>query len=716
MTANGLKLALATSVSVFGATAAVGQVAAQASDVVEVNEAIVVTAQRRSESIIEVPISVSVVTGDQLAAAGISNSADLRLVTPGLNITQQGSFVQPTIRGVGTSVVGPGADGNIALYVDGVYQAVQAAAMFELNDIESIQVLKGPQGTLYGRNATGGAMVVTTRAPSFVLQGQAGISYGRYNELRLTGYVTGPLSDTLAASLSVVSRTNEGYTSNIQTGNRLSETDAFAVRGKLLWKPSDVLQMTLSASYVNHKDNTGLTYLPDDYNFAFPNTVAAKLDIKDGRVVSMDFDPYSQLKGGSIALNIVYEPEWGTITSSTSYTDLKQPFFTDTDGTEIPVQIVESPQTQQTFYQELTLASRGDGAFSWITGITYYNDHASSFGTVRGIHPILSPVVPITLARLQPTVSTDAFAIYGEGSYNIADGLHITLGGRYNYENKRAIGTANGIVRLNAEQSWSSFTPRASIRYDLSDKSSMYATYSQGFKSGMFNATALDNVPVNPEKIKSYEIGFKYGDSAFLFTAAGYYYDYNDIQVNAVDQTRGAFVTVTNAGNAEIYGIDVDLSARISDNFDIRSGAAWIHGRYTKFDDAIFYIPQPDGTGFDQIRKSAAGQTIVKTPEFTAFATLMYNQDVGKGSVNASMTGSYNTGWYWDPSNISKQDAFFQLNARLGWSPTETFTIGVWGENLTDSLVEVFRRQSSNGEVVAYGRPLSYGIEASLRF
>jgi iron complex outermembrane receptor protein len=703
---------LAAGVSLFSVNVAMAQDAGPTAPTIV--QEITVTAQRRTERLIDVPVSVSVATGQQLEDAGITNSTDIKLITPGLNLTQQGSFVQPTIRGVGTSVVGPGADGNVALYVDGVYQAVQAAAMFELNDIDSIEVLKGPQGTLFGRNATGGAMVVTTAAPAFNTEGRFTASLGSFNDTKLTGYVTGPLTDSLAASLSVVSHRNDGYTTNVTTNTKLSKLDAFAARVKLLYRATDDLELTLAASYVNHQDNSALTYLPDDYNFQYPASVAGRLNLSDDRKVAMDFNPEASLEGGSVSLNAIYAPTWGTITSVTSYTDLDQPFFTDTDGTEMPFQVVKSRQDQKTFYQELTFASNSDQRVSWIAGATYYDDSAKSPGEVF--------VGGTRVLVILPSVDTEAYAVYAEANIRATDRLNFIVGGRYSSEEKTVFSqlfNTSGPVVLNNSESWNAFTPRVSARYALTPSSSLYATYSEGFKSGMFNATGvspLDNVAIDPEKIKSYEAGYKYAGGGFLFTGAAYFYDYADIQVNAIDQTRGGFVTVTNAGSAEIYGLDFDVTAPVTDNLTIRAGASYIHGEYTEFPSAIVYVPNLSGLGFTQTTADVSGNRIMKTPEYTAFVSLVYGRDLAVGTLKSSLTAAYNDGWFWDPSNTSKQDPFTQVNARITWAPTDSVSISLFGDNLLDEAVEIFRRSSTRGDAVAYGKPRMIGVELGFAF
>lgn len=714
------KLALIASVSVLAIGAASSQESTQQTDVANEESAqprvldqVIVRAQRRDERLVDVPISVSVSTGEQLKQSGISSSADLKLVTPALNLTQQGSFVQPTIRGVGTSVVGPGADGNVALYVDGVYQATQAASLFELNAIDSIEVLKGPQGSLFGRNATGGAIVVTTAAPEFEFSGNVTAGYGSFNDRKLSAYITGPITDKIAGNLAVLYHEDDGYVKNVATGSDLAKNNAYMARGKILVNATENLDLTLTGSYVKHENNAAFAYIPAPENFLFQSSDAYALGLAGSRDdASMDFNPYTQLEGGSFSLNAVYDADWATITSITSYTQQQQPFYTDTDGTELAVQEVHSPQDQDTFVQELTFASKSDGNISWIFGGMYYDDESESYGTVY--------VNGAIAAVLVPNVKTEASAVYGEVTYSPTDRLHLLLGGRYNMEEKTFVGRVggrNGPIVASDDESWDSFTPRASIRYDLTDQSSTYFTYSEGFKSGLYNATSLDPAPVDPEEIKSYELGYKYDGSGFLFSGAAYYYDYTGIQVNAIDQSRGGFVTVTNAGNAEIYGADFDLSFPITEELSARTGASYIHGEYNDFPGAIIYLPQPNGMGYAQANADVSGNRIMKTPEYTAFGTLLYSRPIAEtGEIQGALTVSYNDGWFWDPSNTSQQDGYTQVNARVTWSPNDRLSLSAYGQNISDEQVEIFRRTSAFGDLASYNRPAAYGVELELKF
>jgi len=477
-------------------------------DTVTAVDAVIVTAQRRAERLVDVPASVSVVSGEQLGSSGVGNSFDLRLVTPNFNITNQGVFAQPTVRGIGTTVVGPGADPSVAMYVDGVYQAAQQSALLDFADIQSIQVLKGPQGALYGRNATGGAVVITTRAPKLhELSGHGEVSYGSFAEIIGRAFVNVPLGDQWAANLSAYERKNHGYTTNVATGRRTSKTDTFAIRGRLLFQPTDSAKFILTGSNTNSFDNTAYSYAP--YRGVGPaGTVATALN--NPRLISLSYDPVGRLVQDNVSLNAEFTGAWGTLTSITSWAIVKPPFRTDIDGSELPLQdfrafgVKETTKTQEFIY-----TSPSTGPFRWIGGLFAYRD--SNLGGSQVC------VGAAGVCGLQSATNeyTTAYAAYAEGTYDLTEALHLTVGGRYSYEKKHATNaaTAGAPLRLDAEKNFYAFTPHAALRYSLSDYSSAYASYSRGFKSGLFDSGNTSGcttaplvcpshgTPVQPEKV-----------------------------------------------------------------------------------------------------------------------------------------------------------------------------------------------------------------------
>jgi iron complex outermembrane receptor protein len=696
---------------------------------------VVVTAQRRSERLVDVPSSVSVVTSKQLTNSGIQDSRDLRLLTPGLNISSQGTYVQPTIRGVGTTVTGTGADPNVAIYVDGVYISSQGSALFDFNNIDQIEVLKGPQGSLYGRNATGGAIVVSTRAPSLTkASGSFDASYGSFDEVALSAYLNVPLSSMFAFNIAAYSRKNDGYTHNLALdGKDSSYTNSRGVRARLLFEPDPDFRAILTASYIKQADNTAYSYRPLDGNTQFPNTVAAHIPNNDYTDISLNDDPTNNLEYKTVSLNIDWSHAWGKLTSISSYADTSFPFETDLDGSETPYEtFVAAPQTEKTVTQELIYTSPVIGPFSWLGGLYYYHDDAITQARVAvgGVYypiPALQPYVQAT---------ANAYAAYAEGKLDITRRLHLTVGGRFSDETKQVTnrdGGPGGVLMLDAGHTFTAFTPRAALRYDLSDKSSTYFSYSEGFKSGLFDGGATGacvspvrpdpncpykGVPVQPETVDAYEVGYKYNDHSIVFSTSAFYSQYKNIQINALNPQN--MQVLYNAAAGEIYGADAEATDRLNENFSLHAGAAYTHGRYTNFPLGQNYVPilvngQPEGN--TQVVANDAGNTLIRTPEFTAFGSLTYQHQLPVGRAESTVTASYSSSYFWDVDNRLRQPAFVILNANATWhSPSDTWKITVFADNLTNEHTELYVREAAVGDFVSYSKPRSFGVGIGFSF
>ena len=694
---------------------------------------IVVIAQRRETRYVDVPASVSVVTGEQLGSSGISGTRDLQLLTPGLNISQQGTYVQPTIRGVGTTVVGPSVDPNIGLYIDGVYMSSMGAALFDFNSVSQIEVLKGPQGTLYGRNATGGAIVVSTKEPSLTENsGSLEFGYGRFEEVRANAYANVVLSDNVALNVSAYTRSNDGYTVNVFNGLDTSVTKSLGVRGRLLVEPNDGLRIILTAAHVDQKDNTAFSYVPYQGNSIFPTSDAAIIGLTDKRKVSLSEQPYNELRLTMANLNIDWSGEWGALTSVSAYTKSLIPFATDLDGTEVDLQVFYGdPQSSETWSQELIYSSPDLGAISFTGGLFYFKEKAGSTANVTSFGS--------SVFGLDVFAKADAFAAFLQGTFDITERLHLTAGGRYSTEKKKTksfFGVGGPLV-VDASKRFSDFTPQASLLYDLSGSSSVYVSYSEGFKSGLFDGGNLGDCPVvgptcpyegdpvAPEKVKSYEAGFKYNAGRTVISLSGYYTKYKDIQVNAL-ATNALGVPnqqiLYNAAEAEIYGGEAELSMKLSDFFRFSSGAAWTHSEYTDFPQATKWTPILDDAGNpvggNQLDPdpSATGNQLYRTPEFTAFVSGTATYQLPKGSLEANATASYSDSFFWHVNNRLKQPSFVVVNASLTWFVDDNLKLKIWGENLTDERRLVYPREANVGDFVSYSKPLSYGATIGYEF
>jgi iron complex outermembrane receptor protein len=701
---------------------------AATASVEDASEEIVVTAQRRSERLIDVPASVSVISASQLNAAGISGSRDLRLLTPGLNITQQGTFVQPTIRGVGTTVTGTGADPNVAIYVDGVYIASQGAALMEFSNVEQIEVLKGPQGTLYGRNATGGAIVVTTRDPSLTeSRGDLDVSYGNLNEIRASGYANLVLGSKVAVNIAAYARSNDGYTRNVALNRNSSITKSRGVRGKLLFEATDNLRFVLTVAHVYQEDNTAYSYVPLNNNTPQRQSVAAAISRSgDKNTISLNNDPINTLDFTTATLHAGLTGDWGELTSITSYAYTKYPFLTDLDGTEINVQSFKaSPQTQETTTQELIYTSPKWGAFQMVGGLFYYRDNSATQAQIS----VGGNALPFPPFRPFVRVAAEAFAVYAEGTVDITPDLHLTAGGRFSTETKKARnndGGANGVLMLDASQKFDAFTPRAALRYDLTDKSSVYASYSQGFKSGLFDGGATGacttitspncpspGVAVQPEKVRAYEVGYKYNVGSTIISAAAYYSTYKNIQINALNAINQQ--VLYNAAAGEIYGAELDISANVTSNLNLHVGGAYTHGQYTDFPLAQNFVPLPNG-GNAQSTGDNKGFKLIRTPEWTGFVSGTYTHSLPVGELEANLIVSYSDSFFWHVGNRLKQPAFAIVNGRLSWAVSESLKLTVFGDNLTNQRTQLYVREATVGDFASYSRPRTYGFAVSAKF
>ncbi len=688
------------------------------SNEVSVDE-VVVTAQRREERLTDVPIAITALSEAKLESAGIVNTTDLGLITPGLFVAQTGQNVQPTIRGIGTPITAVGSDANVAVYVDGVYQPAQTANSFSLPDVEQIEVLKGPQGTLFGRNATGGAIIIRTKEPRFDFQGAFKASYGSFEETRLRGWVTGPITENLAASLSVVSVHDAGYSKNVALGDRASENDEESIRLKLLYRASDELKFILEGNYSYRKNNIAQSVKPLNRNVVSLQTVPDLYIPSDPLEISLNDRPYASLLSKGASFTAVYAPDYGTFTAISNYSTVEPHQLFDTDYTSLASSLQDFTTPVETFTQEVNFASNLDGPLNFVTGLFYFNNTSTlTRWSYRGGGG------PLT-AFLRADVDTQAYAAYAEVYYEITERLKLIGGVRYSVEDKSimATGVLGGPDTMVESDSWKSWTPRFSALYELTDNANIYATYSKGFKAGAYNPSFTAGLPVqrdaiDPEEVSAYEVGYKYSGGGLRFNSSAFYYKYDDIQVQILTSIGGVNTTVIqNAAAAEIYGADFDLSSRLGENWTIDLGLAYTHGEYGSFPGAVLTTPRVGG-GNTQALGDASGKKIVRNAEWMANLGATYHKPIGDDALEVSFSASYNSGFYFDPGNRVKQDPFTIVNATASWifGDDDQYRFSVWGNNLLDELYGVYAAQSTTGDNIAYSRPRTAGIAFSVEF
>jgi iron complex outermembrane recepter protein len=609
-------------------------------------ETILVTARRRLEDAQKVPGGLAVVTAADLTRSYSVNTQAISTLVPALNYNSANprntSF---TIRGLGSSVVAvaqanDGLESGVAFYMDEVYTGRPAAAAFDFTDIERIEVLKGPQGTLYGKNSTSGAIHVISKQPSFTPEAQAELSVGgsgfRQAKAALSGALMG---DKLAARVSGAITRRDGSIRNVATGARLNNTHTDAVRGQLLWRPADSFTLRLIADWSNFDATCctqvfvriGQTQRPPARRFA---ALAAGINYQPPST-----NPYDRLSDIDSALlvdtnqgGVTAIAEWDAgevaVTSVSAWRFWNWTAANDRDFTGVPVQLVQRiPSRQDQFSQELRIATTGAGPFKAIGGLYVFSQKVvgrpeTVYGP-RATYWLLGsgPAFPASLLDgYSSTGRTDfrstSYAVFGEASYQLLERLTLTGGLRYTWEDKwgdyqtRVFGGLANPTAAQRTQQLSILRPqsyratvadgslsgRANVAFDLSDEIMAFAGFARGFKSGGINMAglpldaanqpALPTAVIKPERNTSVEVGLKskWLDGRLLLNLTGYLTDVTDFQANVVDTGPGALRGyLANIPKVTVRGVEADAAMALTSAISLRGGVAYTRGRYADY-------------------------------------------------------------------------------------------------------------------------------------
>ncbi len=599
---------------------------------------IIVTAQRRNEKLEDVPMSVAVVTQESLANSGINSVRDLQNVTTGFLVNNSGNTPQPAIRGITTTNAGA-YENNVALFVDGLYQATPQVLNMDLPNVQDIQILKGPQGTLYGRNATGGAILINTMDPGDSWKGTAEATYANFNDYRGKAFVAGPLSDKIGVSIAGTLRHTDGYykrasrtTPGSFDGNFLGLRQE-ALRAKLKFDLSDTFSATVAYNYLHASDPRGVVFAYIE-NVAAPYTGTTGNATRPrglGEAAGDVFDVNLRMNEGSLKLEL--DTGIGKLRSVTGYTVARSRSTFDFGGSYVPDSYSDSSVRDRTWQENLDFAIDAIDNLDLVVGGNYYNiktDFDPVVNTAFGGPAALGAAFPDPATALVPLTdykklsetyffrTKEAWAVFADATFKATEQLSVNLGGRYSKETQSVSGykinfssvtgaatscpysingeTVAGLTCANgasARQShYSKFTPRASIRYEINPGTNIYLTYSKGFRAGEWNGVIPGDNPsrwfdVKQESVNSYELGFKTVTSRLRFELAGFYYDYRDLQVSntqviqvGTPPVATPLVVLANAPKAKIYGAEANIDFKVNDNFTVRAGATWLHARY----------------------------------------------------------------------------------------------------------------------------------------
>jgi iron complex outermembrane receptor protein len=710
---------------------------------------ILVTAQKRVERLQSVPISLSTFSSDQLHDLGIEDTQSLHAVAPGVVFNNRGPIAQPFIRGVGTTLSLLGLESSVASYVDDQYYPRPVGGIMELPDIERIEILKGPQGVLYGRNATGGAVRIVTRNPGENPGARVKLSGGSYDYYKVSAYVEGALTDTLSANASSLSAQRDGFARQREPGlNDLDDLDVQTYRGKLRWLGPSSIVAQLAFDYTQRADTSGAETIDitsdkspvlGPFSFSIGPALAEGLGgpvgpapighvVATGKsqdAVRSGVDGNNRLAMFNAQLNVDLTLEGMVFSSITTYQDSESEINTaDFDASGLIMSDVYDEEENRAISQEFRIRSENDSRLSWLAG-TYYFESEGEYQIWFDARELASAGFQ-TLASPRSALDTTAWAVFGQGTYRFNDVWALTLGGRYSVEDKSVqTSLANG------DDDWAEFTPKAVLEYHW-DRGMGYLSYSQGFKSGGFAypfIKGLSDASVDAEVLEMWELGVKTDllDNTLRVNGSLYFYDYEDLQVNrnaGLVPGVGIVLPVENAGGAEAVGLEVDLTWRATTQLTFTAGLNAMDTQYTRYQatPSVYNttdIPGPVVVALPSY--NAAGDDMIRAPEFSAYLSLNYNFELSGGaSVPLNLLYSHKSSYNFDliPGNASnrvdeyKSEAYELLNARIAYVPaSERWSLALWGRNLTDE--EYF------DEVVAFatavratvGAPRTYGVD-----
>ncbi len=688
----------------------------------QVIDEIMVTAQKRVTNMQDTALAITAFTGEDLAKSGITSSMDLQLHTPGLVVSSNGGWGLPYLRGVGTDIIGPGVDSSVAIYVDGVYQARNAGKIQQLVDVERVEVLKGPQGILYGRNSIGGAINIISRAPSDDLSASIDVEYGNFDQKTIRSSIGGPLvEDKLSALLSLVYTDNDGYTEDLLSGDRYQFIDTISLRGSFALNLTDNLDARINVSLVDSDSSFAYTPINPATNPVFSVFGAALID--DPRKVRNDHPNQQQTMEVGVNAKLTWNLNDLTITSNTAFKKNEHKLICDLDGTEIPiiscgsVTFDDEPFEEDSdfFSQELVITSQNSERFEW-TGLIYYmNEDATLFG--RNDLPLFG-----LITRTNAAVKAEAFAGAGQVTYFLTDKFSLTAGIRVSHETKSIKNSKTAVdgslIGAGEEKaSWTVATPKFVIQYSPTDNIMAYVSASRGFKSGGFNAFEIQS-SFDEETLWSYEAGIKSTllDRRLRANLTAFHYDYNNLQINQWQTIpSGILGIVDNAGQASVNGFELELLMKPTSNFQLEVGLAFLDA---KFDEFVSIDPdRPEDGLLDRV-----GNALPRAPDFTANVAAEYSIPVGSAG-NLVLRGEY---YHRDKLFITQfeddrasVEAIDLLNARISFESADgQWHAAIYGKNLTDKdyAQHIITIQALLGQVALFAPPRTYGIQFGYKF
>lgn len=686
-------------------------------------EEVVVTAQKRSERLQDVPLSVAVVSGTNLERLHISSPDELPMVSPNVSFTASSNTRGQglSIRGVGTLNFSDGVEPSVSTVIDGVVLGRQAMSVFELIDIERVEILRGPQGTLFGKNSSAGVLNIVTEAPRQTFGGKAEVSYASLNETKLRGSVTGPLSDTLSARLTGYYTTRDGYVTNVYNGKKLNDQNQWGVRGKILWTPTEATSVTFIGDYSKIDRNC---CAPTSISVSPTATGAARLALMGPVVPGRDnnqtnIDGLYYLKQDTSGLSVQVDHEIGehTLTSITAYRQFQVRDNNDPDL--LPVNLFNlnnADQKQSQFSQELRLTSPQGKPIEYVVGLYYFGQDLDTVTMLQGRYSLASNVIAGSI--IDRGIETKNAAVFGQLTGHVTDQFSVIVGARYTSEKLDArfmrtnlpglpsapVGVGGPPLNTNDLKSdEAKLSYRLGVQYDINDDAMAYASYAKGFKGGAINLlnTLTQSLVtgggylVPPEIPTNYEAGVRLSlfERRAQLNLTAFLTDFDGFQTTAFDPNANANI-LTSAGKLRSKGIEVEALASPVVGLTLSANVAYTDATFREFPNGPCYPGQAlvdpacrnvNGTYIQDL----AGKNLNNAPEWAYTLGVNYQRPI----ADTGFTGLFNLGYVYrdkvnfglsqDPQTVQK--AYGLVNLNLGvQTQDQRWKISVFAKNLLD--------------------------------
>ena len=683
-----------------------------------------VTSERRVEKLQDVPLAITALDFNELDNRSIKSLADLQYLVPGLTYSErrgQGSHL--TIRGIGFEVMSIGSDPGVTLHLDGVYLQPISYVTHDLFDLERVEVLRGPQGTLYGRNAIGGSVNLISRAPTDYFLGKGKVSAGNYGYQAFQGIVSGPIAPgRLLGRLSLSTEQRDSFFDNISPGTQgdeAGELDYWSARGQLKYLIADRGDLTLRFNILQDDSVHDPQVWLKDYpsfpafqgfdlrtdpptpviaNFYQLNNVPSAPSLSDQRQYRSNLEEKREIDDQGFSLELNWFFDSATLTTISGINDSKRFQRIDIDGSDLLSWHTDNATTQSnTFSQEIRLASQNNSQLEWIAGLYFFKEEGDTF-----LHIIDESVPDLfggpTFVEVEAEVKSKSAALFGQLTWWPSDQLGLTLGLRHTRDEKEStesILAPNFLIAdpitQSLEDDWDQTTGKVGLEYRLQDDSLAYVTVSTGYKTGGMVVLGFQESSYGPESVLAYEAGLKTVmlDSRLKLNLAAFLYDYQDLQVRLKSELK---TSVLNAAKATSKGIELELVAQVSEQLRIDAMLGWMDTRIDEFStvDPIF----PD-LGVQDL----TGNQLNRAPELKGNLGIQYNwSTTSMGQLLVRMDISWVDEMYFRFFNLErdKNDAFHRTVMRLIWQgPKQQWGASLWVKNLEDNDVISNIEQSS---------------------